>query len=85
MAQSQNLKRRIEKIERELERELEPEKGACLRFPDGQGGFIEAPGCRSLVDVMALVGIGKDHASNFLKEQPKATKNNQIPKNRGAK
>lgn len=56
MVQNQNLKSRIEKIEKKLEA---GDKGACLRFPDGQGGFIEAPGCRSLVDVLALTGIGR--------------------------
>ena len=56
MVQNQNLKRRVEKIEQALE----PEKGACLRFPDGQGGFIEAPGCRTLLDVVVRCGgIGK--------------------------
>ena len=49
------LSRRLDKIEKKLE----PEKGHWLRFPDGKGGFIEVPGCRSIVDVLARAGIGK--------------------------
>ncbi len=44
------LLRRVEKIERALE----PEKGECFRFPDGDGGFIEVPGHLTLVDIIAL-------------------------------
>ena len=44
------LSRRLDKIEKKLK----PEKGHWLRFPDGKGGFIEVPGCRSLIDVAAL-------------------------------
>ena len=49
------LSRRLDKIEKKLE----PEKGQWLRLPDGEGGYIEVPGCRTLIDVLALAGIGK--------------------------
>lgn len=49
---NKRLSRRIEKIEKKLE----PKKGQWLKFPDGKGGFIEVPGCRSLIDVAALDG-----------------------------
>ena len=55
MVQNQNLKRRIEKVERKLE----PEKGKWLRWPDGKGGFIEVPGCRTLLDVVAMCMASK--------------------------
>ena len=48
------LSKRIEKIEQKLR----PEKGHWLRFPDGEGGFIEVPGCQTIADVAALAGIG---------------------------
>jgi len=48
------LSRRVDKIEQKLQ----PEKGYWLRFPNGKGGFIEVPGCRSIADVAALAGIG---------------------------
>ena len=52
------LSRRLDKIEKKLK----PEKGHWLRFPDGEGGFIEVPGCDNVMDVIALVGIRKvDH------------------------
>ena len=47
-----DISRRIKKAEKKLE----PEKGHWLRFPLPEGGFIEVPGCRSLIDVAALVG-----------------------------
>ena len=50
------LSRRIDKIERKLQ----PEKGDWFKFPDGEGGYIEVPGCRSLIDVIAVAGIGRD-------------------------
>ena len=53
------LSRRIEKIERRLK----PEKGEWLKFPCLDGTFIEVPGCRSLADVAALAGIGRNDAS----------------------
>ncbi len=53
-----NLKRRVAKIEKALE----PEKGEWLKFPCPDGSFIEVPGCRSLVDVMALAGTGSGDA-----------------------
>ena len=56
MVQGQSLKRRIEKIERALEPR---DKGACFRFPDGKGGFIEVPGCRTLLDVLALADASR--------------------------
>jgi hypothetical protein len=42
-----SLARRVERIEDRLE----PDKGACLRFPMGDGTFIELPGCRNMQDV----------------------------------
>jgi hypothetical protein len=50
------LSRRIDKIEEKLE----PEKGCSLRFPDGKGGFIELPGRRSIIDILAIVGASKN-------------------------
>ena len=41
-----SLSKRVDKIEGQLE----PDKGACLRFPDGKGAFLEVPGCRDLND-----------------------------------
>ena len=55
MDYSQGLKRRVAKIERALG----VEKGVCLRFPDGEGGYIEVPGCRTLADVLALAAINR--------------------------
>ncbi|MEA3227122.1 MAG: hypothetical protein U9Q07_14325 [Planctomycetota bacterium] len=46
------LSRRIDKIERRLK----PEKGEWLKWPDEKGGYIKLPGCRSVVDVLALAG-----------------------------
>ena len=46
-----NMARRIEKIERRLE----PEKGEWLKFPCPDGSFIEVPGCRTVIDVVARV------------------------------
>ena len=46
---SKRLSRRIDKIERRLK----PEKGEWLKFPCPDGSFIEVPGCRTLIDVMA--------------------------------
>ena len=54
------LSRRIEKIERTLNPD---NKGEWLRFPCRDGSFIEVPGCRSLVDVAALIGIGRDNGT----------------------
>ncbi len=54
------LSRRIEKIERALNPD---NKDEWLKFPRPDGSFIEVPGCRSLVDVAALIGIGRDNAT----------------------
>jgi hypothetical protein len=43
------LSRRIDKIEKALE----PDAGACLRWPNPDGTFTEIPGCRSLADLYA--------------------------------
>ena len=51
-----SLSRRLDKIEKKLE----PEKGHWLRFPDGKGGFIEIPGCRSIIDIIAIAGASKN-------------------------
>jgi hypothetical protein len=56
---SKRLSRRIEKIEKALK----PEKGEWLKWPCPDGSFIEVPGCRSLVDVAALAGIGRNDAT----------------------
>jgi len=45
---------RLKRIEKKLET---GNKGQWLRFPDGKGGFIEAPGCRTLVDALAVAGM----------------------------
>ena len=50
------LLRRIDKIERALK----PEKGEWLKWPCEDGTFVEVPGCRSLVDVAAIVGAGRN-------------------------
>ena len=50
MVQSHNLKRRLEKIENKLE----SEKGQWLRLPDGEGGYIEVPGCQTWMDMVAM-------------------------------
>ena len=50
------LSRRLDKIEKKLE----PEKAHWLRFPDGKGGFIEVPGCRSIIDIIAIAGASKN-------------------------
>jgi transposase InsO family protein len=42
-----SLSRRVGRIEERLE----PDKGACLRFPMGDGEFVELPGCRDMQDV----------------------------------
>ena len=42
-----SLSRRVDKIEERLE----PDKGACLRFPMGDGRFVELPGCGDMQDV----------------------------------
>ena len=49
------LSRRIDKIERRLK----PEKGQWLKFPCPDGSFIEVPGCRTLIDVLARVANEK--------------------------
>lgn len=54
------LSRRIEKIERTLNPD---NKDEWLKFPCPDGSFIEVPGCRSLVDVAALIGIGRANAT----------------------
>ncbi len=48
-----SLSKRIDRIE-EL---LEPDTGPVLRWPNGDGTLIEVPGCRSLIDLVALVGV----------------------------
>ena len=45
------LTNRLKKIERTLNPD---NKDEWLKFPCPDGSFIEVPGCRSLVDVMAL-------------------------------
>jgi hypothetical protein len=49
-----NIKRRIEKIEKELGIE---DKTQWLRIPDpdNPGGFIERKGCRTLVDFLTCM------------------------------
>ena len=51
-----SVKRRIEKIEKELGIE---DKTQWLRIPDpdSPGGFIEIRGCRTLVDVIAMASL----------------------------
>ena len=53
-----SIKRRIEKIEKELGIE---DKTQWLRFPDPDSpcGFIEIKGCRTLVDVSAMAGLAR--------------------------
>ena len=53
-----NIKRRIEKIEKELDIE---NKTQWLRIPDpdSPGGFIEIKGCRTLVDVIAMAHLAR--------------------------
>jgi hypothetical protein len=46
-----------------IEKALEPEKGEWLKWPCPDGSFIEVPGCRSLADVAALAGIGRNDAT----------------------
>jgi hypothetical protein len=76
------LKQRIEKIERKLH---VGDKGPCLRFPDGKGSFIKAPGCRSLIDVLAIaMAWKKGHFANNAQKRRKATKCDDIQKNRVA-
>jgi len=55
-----SLSNRVEKVERALEPD---NKGEWLKFPCRDGSFIEVPGCRSLADVVALIGIGRDNAT----------------------
>jgi hypothetical protein len=50
----------IESRLRRIEKKLEPDdKGACFRFPLPEGGFIEVPGCRTLLDVLALADASR--------------------------
>ncbi len=51
-----NIKRRIEKIEKELDIE---DKTQWLRIPDpdSPSGFIEIKGCRTLADVSAMASL----------------------------
>ncbi len=53
-----NIKRRIEKIEKELDIE---DKTQWLRIPDpdSPGGFIEIKGCRTLVDAIAMASLAR--------------------------
>ena len=57
---SRALTNRIKKAEQALEPD---NKGEWLKFPCRDGSFVEVPGCRSLVDVVALIGIGRDNAT----------------------
>ena len=57
---SKRLSRRIDKIERALK----PEKGEWLKFPCRDGSFIEVPGCRTLIDVMARAMNEKTRRNN---------------------
>ena len=41
---------------------MKPKKGEWLKWPCPDGSFIEVPGCKSLVDVAAIVGIGRRDA-----------------------
>lgn len=50
-----NIRDRLRKIEKKLQ----PEKGEWLKFPDGEGGYIEVPGRRTLLDVIALAQAQK--------------------------
>jgi len=45
---------RIESRLKRIEKKPETDNTPCLRFPLPEGGFIEAPGCRTLLDVLAL-------------------------------
>lgn len=53
----ENLERRIDRIEEQLG----PDKGPCLRFPMGNGEFIELPAGLTLNDPqIALRVAGRD-------------------------
>ena len=80
---NKRLLRRVEKIERALE---PADKGACWRFPCPDGSFIEVPGNLTVVDIIAMAAAReRDHLANLPERQPKATKSDKIPRNRGAK
>jgi len=50
----------VESRLKRIERALEPDgKGKCLKFPCPDGTFIEVPGCRTLIDVLARVANEK--------------------------
>lgn len=42
---------RLKRIEKKLG---VGDKSPWLKLPDGNGGFIEVPGCRTLIDAIAL-------------------------------
>ena len=46
-----------------IEKKLEPEKGERKKFPCPDGSFIEMPVGLTLVDVLALAGIGRDEVT----------------------
>jgi hypothetical protein len=48
-----HLSKRLDRIEERIEQEEEE----CLHFPCPDGTFIKAPGCRSLVDVVAKMQL----------------------------
>ncbi len=55
---SRALTNRIKKAEQALEPD---NKGEWLKFPCRDGSYIEVPGCRSLVDVLALASVRTKH------------------------
>jgi hypothetical protein len=63
-----SLPNRIERIEEQLE----PDKGACLRWPNGDGTFIEVPGCRDLNDPRIVIGITRETDTSGIRRNPTA-------------
>ena len=55
-----NMARRLDQIERRLK----PEKGEWLKFPCPDGSFIEVPGFRTLIDVVARAMNEKARRNN---------------------
>ena len=61
-----SLERRINKIEKKLDLG----QGLWLRFPIGDGEFIEIPGCRTLLDVYAkYIALTADNG-NEIQQNP---------------
>jgi len=70
-----NLSRHIDRIEEQLE----PDNGACLRWPNPDGTFIEVPGCRSLNDPAIALGIAKGNREDDWNEDDDADRIRQNP------